>query len=152
MIAKGAAPPNASLRGFYDDALLRADGKTSTGFPRVPVVCTGALATWATQSGVKRIRLANVSPGEASLDGYTNQGVCGWDANTPTTEAGAPSEDPTEGPKVRQARKMVRQAKEAMADAEVAKVRHAQAHSRTLTRPPPSSLIIHFTRDRKSVV
>ena len=38
MIESGDVPGSAALQGFYDDTLLRAEGETSTGFPRVPVV------------------------------------------------------------------------------------------------------------------
>lgn len=120
LIREGAVSANASLQGFYDDALLRANCETSTGFPPVPVVCSDALATWATQTGEKRIRLANVSPGEPSLDGYTKQWTSNCDEHTPPSEAGAPFD--TEGQKVRQARKMVQRAEQMIEDAKVAKV------------------------------
>jgi hypothetical protein len=133
MITKGAVPRTAALQGFFDDALLKANGETSTGFPPVPVVCTNVLATWASHTGEKRVRLANVTPCEPNLDIYTKQGALASDVYSATTEHG--ERFPKESSKVQQAKKMVRLAKEMRDEAILAKVQSALRATWRANRP-----------------
>lgn len=126
MIESGDVPESAALQGFYDDTLLRAEGETSTGFPRVPVVCSDVLATWAVSSGQKRMRFANVAPADPSLEGYSKQvGPTGVSISKDEGAPGCTSEvkEGSESLKVKQARRMVEQAMQMRDEANVAKVR-----------------------------